>query len=154
VITGVLIMILFATIMVMKNVLNVAKKQSVLYLLLLATLVLSYALPVDQILASTAEIPLVGPLSVTFVTLLPVFIAGMIFASAFATISLPGPALAFNLLGSVLGAMLEYLSNYTGVNGLIWIAVGLYLASYLCHAKRQAGAVAKANSDQPSADSD
>lgn len=153
VITGVLIMILFATIMVMKNVMNVAQKQSALYLILLATLVASYVLPVDQILASTADIPLVGTLFVTFVTLLPVFIAGMIFAAAFATISVPGPALAFNLLGSVLGAMLEYLSNYTGVNGLIWIAVGLYLASYLCHAKHKAGAVANTSSEQASVDS-
>lgn len=142
VITGILIMILFATIIVMKNTFNIAKKQSLLYLLLLATLVGSYALPVDQILAGTAEMSWVGPLCVTFITLLPVFIAGIIFAAAFATIKVAGPALAFNLLGSVLGAMLEYLSNYTGVNGLILIAAALYLASYGCHAKTPADQVA------------
>ncbi|MDZ4834902.1 MAG: hypothetical protein SGJ27_14080 [Candidatus Melainabacteria bacterium] len=154
VITGILIMILLATIMVLKNFFNVANKQSVLYMLLAATLVGSYALPVDQILAATADIPLFGTLCVTFVTLLPMFIAGIIFAAAFATIKLPGPALAFNLLGSVLGAMLEYVSNYTGINGLIWIAGGLYLASYLCQAQHKAEPASGTNDTQPVEDSE
>lgn len=145
VITGILIMILFATIMVLKNVFNVAKKQTFLFIVLLATLVGSYLLPVEQILASTAEIPLVGILCVTLLTVLPVFIAGIIFAVAFATIKVPGPALAFNLLGSVLGAMLEYLSNYTGVNGVILIAAGLYLAAFVCHTQNKAAPATEAS---------
>lgn len=132
VITGILIMILFATLTVKQNIGNIAGKQPVLYLLLLATLVASYFLPADQILAATAETPVLGSLAVSVVTLLPICIAGMIFAAAFATITIPGPALAFNLLGSVLGSMLEYLSNYSGINGLIWIGAGLYLASFIC----------------------
>lgn len=131
VITGILIMILFATMAVWKNVGNLAGKQPLLYLLLLATLVCSCFLPVDQILAATAQTPVLGNLVVTIVTLLPILMAGMIFAAAFGKIQNSGPALAFNLLGSVLGSMFEYLSNYTGINGLIWIAAALYLASFL-----------------------
>jgi hypothetical protein len=39
--------------------------------------------------------------------------------------------LAFNLLGAVFGALLEYLSTYIGVSGLVVVAAILYFCSWL-----------------------
>ncbi len=100
-------------------------------LLLLLSLLLSYALPLQTMLALRVG----GSLLVTFFTLLPILSAGIIFATAFSEFSPPGKALAFNLFGAVIGAMLEYLSNYWGIKSLVLVALLLYLASYLCARK-------------------
>jgi hypothetical protein len=65
--------------------------------------------------------------------------AGLIFSSSFEKTSNPRRALAFNLLGAVGGALLEYLSNYIGVNNLVLIAAMLYVCSWLCFTKVKSG---------------
>ena len=69
---------------------------------------------------------------VTVVTLLPMGIAGMLFACLFAPVREPHRAMAFNLLGAVAGGLLEYLSNYTVIKGLELVAAALYLCAWLC----------------------
>jgi hypothetical protein len=59
-------------------------------------------------------------------------IAGLIFSLSFKKVPQPDKAFAFNLLGAVAGAMLEYASNYIGINSLVWIALALYVASFCC----------------------
>jgi hypothetical protein len=57
---------------------------------------------------------------------LPIFGAGLVFASSFRRALLPPAALGWNLLGAMLGGLGEYLSLITGVQALGLIVIGLY----------------------------
>ena len=61
---------------------------------------------------------------------LPLFFAALIFASAVRGRPSLAPALASNLVGSVLGGLLENLSLVLGISGLSLVAIVLYAASY------------------------
>lgn len=61
---------------------------------------------------------------------LPLFFAALIFASAVRGRDNLAPALASNLVGSVLGGLLENLSLVAGIAGLSVLAIFLYAASY------------------------
>lgn len=130
VINGILVMILGANVLVLK-IPALAKSQTGVYLALFVSVLLSYFLPVN-LLRSNLPDPLVAPV-ITIATVLPVFLAGIIFASAFKQVSNAGRALTFNLLGAVLGAMLEYLSNYIGISGLVLCSGALYLFSFIAY---------------------
>lgn len=138
VITGVLLMILLANIAALKDVMKIRSKVGLLYALLILSLVGSCFTPVESILSSTVEMWPVGPIVITIITTLPVFLAGIIFAASFAIVEVPGRALGFNLLGAVVGALLEYLSNYLGLNSLILVAAALYAISYVFYRNRAA----------------
>ncbi len=138
VINGILLMILAANFLVIALGAKLESRQNWLYLFLALSLSGSYLLPFQDILCRLDWLS--GHAVVTAVTLLPLFAAGLIFAVSFRTMEHPGSALAFNLLGAVVGAMLEYASNYTGIGALVIIAAALYLLSYLCLC-RQSGLV-------------
>jgi len=55
---------------------------------------------------------------------------GLIFSTSFTDASNARRALAFNLLGAVGGALLEYLSDYFGVNSLVLVATLLYFFAW------------------------
>jgi hypothetical protein len=97
---------------------------------LLSSLLLSYFLPTETVLAAIPGIG--GATLVTTITLLPMFVAGMIFPTFFAEQSNSGVALAYNMLGSVIGALLEYQSNFTGINSLVLLSIALYAISLAC----------------------
>lgn len=61
---------------------------------------------------------------------LPLFFAALIFAGAVRGRANLAPALASNLIGSVLGGLLENLSLVTGIAGLSVLAIFLYAASF------------------------
>jgi hypothetical protein len=61
---------------------------------------------------------------------LPLFFAALVFASAVRGREDLAPALASNLIGSVLGGLLENLSLLTGIAGLSLLAILLYAASF------------------------
>ena len=58
--------------------------------------------------------------------------AAFIFATGFSSVKLPGRALAFNLFGALIGALLEGLSMLFGINAMVILAGLLYLGSFLC----------------------
>lgn len=60
----------------------------------------------------------------------PLFIAAVIFAKAFAQVSLSSAGLASNLFGALVGGLLEYLDMWTGLRWLNVIALALYLLSF------------------------
>jgi spermidine synthase len=62
---------------------------------------------------------------------LPVFFASIIFIDSFAKVNFRGPALGSNLLGALIGGMLESISLWTGIRSLLVVTAVLYLASYL-----------------------
>ena len=60
----------------------------------------------------------------------PLFVAGLLFASALGERKDLAPALASNLVGSVLGGLLENLSMVFGISALSLVALGVYAASF------------------------
>ena len=99
-----------------------------LYLLLSLTLALSYGLS----LGFLNHYPwITRALLGGLVTALPIFFASIIFARAFSAAELPSKALACNLLGGLLGGMLEYLDMWLGLRALNLVALCLYLLSWL-----------------------
>ncbi len=128
VITCVLIMLLFANLIVLKWPEKLARGIDLVYIALFLSLFASYFLPVGEALSLSSGF--VGQAFVTIVTVLPMFLAGLIFGTAFSQQSQSGRAMAFNLFGAVIGAIVEYLSNYLGVNSLVLVAAVLYLGSY------------------------
>jgi hypothetical protein len=62
---------------------------------------------------------------------LPIFFAALIFAKAFAVVQSPSKALAANLLGALVGGVLEYLDMWMGLRYLNLVALVLYILSAL-----------------------
>jgi len=59
----------------------------------------------------------------------PVFFAGIVFIRSFAEAEFSGRALGANLIGSLVGGLLESLSLWTGIKALLLVAGLLYLLS-------------------------
>lgn len=72
----------------------------------------------------------------TVLLCLPVLFAGMVFIRSFAESQFSGPALGWNLIGGVLGGMLETVSQATGIRALVLIAIGLYIGSWIAHSRK------------------
>jgi spermidine synthase len=66
----------------------------------------------------------------TGVLCLPVFFAGIIFIRSFARVGFSGEALGSNLVGALIGGLLEALSFWSGIRSLLLLAALLYLASW------------------------
>ncbi len=62
---------------------------------------------------------------------LPVGVAGLAFSQLLARAPRPDAALGSNLLGTVFGGSVEYLSVITGLRALTLIAIALYAAAFL-----------------------
>lgn len=62
---------------------------------------------------------------------LPIFFAALVFAKAFAVVESPSKALAANLLGALVGGLLEYLDMWMGLRSLNLVALVLYVFSAL-----------------------
>ena len=61
----------------------------------------------------------------------PVYFAALIFARSFRRAVEPGPAIGFNVLGSVLGGWVEYSTMATGIRAMALLALVFYLFSLL-----------------------
>jgi hypothetical protein len=130
VINVVLMMILASNFVVLKF--GKSLSSNILYLFLFAALAVSYFLPMETILGM-ADLPEWFASSlITLLTLAPMFMAGLIFATSFSQVAIPARSFGFNLLGSVLGSLLEYFSAYFGVKSLVLIAIALYACSFIC----------------------
>ena len=91
-------------------------------LCLFASLALAYLLPVGSFMRLGA---LGGP-AITLAMCLPIFFAGLVFADAFSRSSSPSFALGWNVLGAVVGGMLENLAYVIGIPGLVIVAAACY----------------------------
>jgi SAM-dependent methyltransferase len=98
------------------------------YALLLATLLVNSVIPMDDFLALPGTSKFVVSCAVVF---MPVFFAGVIFATAFRSSMRPDVDFGSNIAGIILGGLSEYLSLIVGFNHLLWIAMGYYVLSAL-----------------------
>lgn len=129
-IASVLAMLLGANIIVIYHSQKLYAKISALYLVLFGSLVVSYFFPFGYLIHS--HLPEYFTFTVsTLVTLLPMFMAGLIFGSSLDNSENSSTAIGFNLLGGVVGALLEYFTCYTGINGIILVSLALYVFSYM-----------------------
>ena len=117
----------------------------VLYVLVAATLVMTYVWPISR----WGLAPGMGAYAAAAVYLgVPIFLAAIIFATAFRGARLGSEALASNLLGAVLGGVLEYLSLSLGIRALSLLAAAMYLAAFGFWARKR-GAPANRVPDGP-----
>ena len=93
----------------------------------------------DDFLALPGSSKVVASCAVVF---LPVFFAGVIFATAFRSSARPDVDFGSNIGGIILGGLSEYLSLIVGFNHLLWIAIGYYVLSALLGSKALKSATA------------
>jgi hypothetical protein len=99
-----------------------------LYAVLVGALLAAYLIPQDAFL-SIESLPL-RYASASLVAFLPVFLANMVFAGSFkGTGPTADVAFASNLIGIMLGGMLEYASLLIGYRNLLLLVIAFYLIS-------------------------
>jgi MFS family permease len=91
--------------------------------LLLLGIVIAYVFPFQRVPGSAAA---VGTLA-AIVFAIPVFFAGLLFAAEFRTTDSPAAALGANMLGAVVGGLLENASLAVGMKALLLFAALLYV---------------------------
>ncbi len=124
VISAIMVMILLANYYVF--IVSV-RSHAPYYAGLVGTLILLYFFPLGRL----AGFSLVPKAAVSGILLsLPVFFAGIIFAYSFRTSKELNKAFASNLIGAMLGGMLECMSFVVGIKGLLLLALLLYVFSY------------------------
>jgi SAM-dependent methyltransferase len=120
---GILLMILLANLYVL-----LARPQTMMpyYVGLGLALALCWAVPMDRFVGHAMVLRIVECVGVLF---LPIFFAGVIFASSFRRTDDPSLAFGANIAGVVLGGLLEYLSLVLGYQALLAVAAVLYALS-------------------------
>ena len=111
---------------------------TVAYAGIFAAIWLAYAIPLERFFFAALWLK---ALSATLVLCLPVFFAGLVFIRSFAREGFRSEALGSNLLGALVGGLLESLSMWTGIRSLLIAAALFYAASWLALAAQQPLAV-------------
>jgi spermidine synthase len=91
-------------------------------------MLVSYFLPLEKLFFQAFWVKV---LVATLVLCSPVAFASIVFIRSFAEYKFSGQALGSNLLGALVGGMLESMSLWTGIRSLIIIAAALYFLSFL-----------------------
>ena len=99
------------------------------YSLLLASLLVNTRVPMSGLLALPEAAKVMVSCTVIFV---PIFFAGVIFATAFHDSHQPDGDFGSNIGGVILGGLSEYFSLMVGFNYLLFLAIAFYLLSMLC----------------------
>ena len=107
----------------------------VLYALLGLALVAAWLIPADSLLGLPVVARVVAAAALTFT---PVFLANVIFAERFKDVSSSTVAFGANLLGAMVGGLLEYTSLIVGYRGLTIVVGLLYAAAFLLLRRQQA----------------
>ncbi len=125
VIAGVLIAVL-AAVEVSRHV--VVRRQAPLYAGLLAALVLAWAVRPESLLTLS---PLPRFVVAVVIAFTPIFLANMVFAQRFRAVADSGAAFGANLLGALVGGVLEYLSLIIGYRWLLAVVALLYGLAFI-----------------------
>ena len=104
-----------------------------LYPLLLALLAVAWLVPQESLL-SLAPVPrFIVAVALAFG---PIFVANLVFAQRFRESASATTAFAANLLGAIVGGMIEYVSLITGYRFLLIVVGGLYALAFVVTPKR------------------
>ena len=101
---------------------------------LFVTILIAYFVPVSALLIESRALKLAGAI---LVLCGPVLFASILFIRMFAATSFRGSALGSNLLGALVGGLLESLSMWIGLRALLFLAVLLYAAAYFASHRKQ-----------------
>jgi spermidine synthase len=101
---------------------------AIAYAGIFGSLLAAYLIPVETFLFASVW---VKALTATLVLCLPVLFAGIVFIRSFARAGFSGTALGSNLLGALVGGLLESLSLWTGIRSLLIVAGACYVASWI-----------------------
>lgn len=120
---AILVMVLLSNLYV---VLAKPKRLALYYGLLIASLVIGAFLPMDAFLALPGATKIILSCAVTFV---PIFFAGVVFATEFRDSKHPDVDFGSNIGGVILGGLSENFSLIVGFKHLLLLAAGYYVLS-------------------------
>ncbi len=102
-------------------------RRLILYVLMFLSLALAWIVPANRLL----DLPLmVRIVAATVLTFTPIFLANLIFAQRFAATASSTTAFGANLLGAMMGGLIEYVSLVVGFRALLPLVALLYLAAF------------------------
>jgi hypothetical protein len=104
------------------------KRSWVVYALLFLTLAIAWVVPIHALLALPFWPRLLVAVAYSFA---PIFLANLIFAERFKDTARSTSAFATNLLGAILGGVLEYTSLFTGYQALLILVGVIYALAFL-----------------------
>jgi hypothetical protein len=107
------------------------------YVLLIATLAVNAVVPMGVFLGLPGVSKMIASCATVY---LPVFFAGVIFATAFRSSTRPDIDFGSNIGGIILGGLSEYLSLMIGFHHLLWVAIGYYVLSWVLSPRMGAAA--------------
>jgi len=124
-------------------------RPAVLYAALIASLVLTWVVPQ----ASLVGLPIVARFFAgSALAFAPIYLANLIFAQRFADVATSGDAFAANLLGAMVGGVLEYLALITGYRFLLIVIAVLYGLAFVTSrylTRKQSGGMTSAGVQAP-----
>jgi hypothetical protein len=106
------------------------------FALLITALAIGSLVPMNRFLGLPEPLKVVASCSLVYI---PVFFAGMIFATAFRDSTRPDADFGSNIGGIILGGLTEYFSLILGFNHLLWVAIVFYLLAALLRPAREIG---------------
>jgi hypothetical protein len=101
---------------------------SVLYTALAAALAIAWAIPQESLLGLA---PIPRFFAATSIAFVPIFLANLIFSQRFRDTGSSTAAFGANLLGAMIGGVLEYLALVTGYRFLLVVVAALYALAFL-----------------------
>jgi hypothetical protein len=104
------------------------RRSRPLYALLFAALAVAFVLPPEQLLLDPAWLRYLLAAVVAFA---PVFLANLVFTFSFRDTKIADMAFASNLLGAMVGGVIEYMALITGYRFLLIVVAALYLGAWL-----------------------
>ena len=122
---GVLVAVL-AAVEVSRHV--IFRRPALLYLALLAALIVAWAIPPSSLLSLS---PLPRFVVAVIIAFAPIFLANMVFAQRFRDTGDSGTAFGANLLGAMVGGILEYASLIVGYRWLLILVALLYGLAFI-----------------------
>jgi hypothetical protein len=114
------------------------RRLPVLYVLLFAALAVAWAVPPDDLLGLAIPARLAASFALSFA---PIFLANLIFAQRFKESASSTTAFGANLVGAMVGGLLEYSSLVLGYRNLLLVIAGLYACAVFAGRKYLAGRV-------------
>ncbi|MCU1429668.1 MAG: Spermidine synthase-like protein [Actinomycetia bacterium] len=104
------------------------KNPSRLYAVLLASLIVAWLVP-QHALLDLALVPRF--LAAIVIAFFPIFTANLVFTQRFRDVGEAGTAFGANLLGSMVGGLIEYSALVIGYRALLWVVAVLYGLAFL-----------------------